>query len=414
MPKLTKRFVDSLKPVQEREVLVWDEIVKGFGLRIYPGGAKGYFVQYRAKGRTRRLALGRHGVLTADQARRLAQDALARVRAGADPAEDRRRAAQGSTVAELAERYLTEHARTKKKRSSAETDARNLRLHVLPRLGRRLAADVSRADLSALRHAMRATPGAANRVLALVSKMFSLAERWGLRPDGSNPARHIERFPERKMQRFLSARELARLGDVLTEMERSGTEPLETVAAVRILILTGARRGEILGLEWQHVDLDAACLRLPDSKEGGAKLIPLGTHAIGALARLPRRSRWVLPTVAGDGPVSLSKPWSRMRRRAGLDDVRLHDLRHSFASVGVAGGDSLFIVGSILGHKRASTTERYAHLSDDPRRAAMERIGARIVCLRFEGSVCAGHLASCRAGCTRLAMIACSSPGRRS
>jgi integrase len=154
--------------------------------------------------------------------------------------------------------------------------------------------------------------------------------------------------------------------------------PLEVIAAVRLLILTGARRGEILGLEWEHVDLDAACLRLSDSKEGGAKVIPLGAHALDVLARLPRRSSWVLPTAAGDGPVSLSKPWNRIRKRAGLEDVRLHDLRHSFASVGVAGGDSLFIVGSILGHKRASTTERYAHLSDDPRRAATERIGARI------------------------------------
>jgi integrase len=249
---------------------------------------------------------------------------------------------------------------------------------VLPKLGRRHVADVTRADLSSLHHAMCATPGAANRVLALVSKMFGLAERWGLRPDGSNPARHVERFPERKMERFLSAQELARLGDALAEMEQAGTEPLEVIAAVRLLILTGARRGEILGLEWEHVDFDAACLRLLDSKEGGAKVIPLGAHALDVLAQLPRRSRWVLPTAAAVGPVSLSKPWDRIRKRAGLEDVRLHDLRHSFASVGVAGGDSLFIVGSILGHKRASTTERYAHLSDDPRRAATERIGARI------------------------------------
>ncbi len=121
MPKLTKRFVDALKSAEEREVLVWDEIVKGFGLRLYPGGAKGYLVQYRAKGRTRRLALGRHGVLTPEQARRLAQDALARVRAGEDPAQDRRQAAHAPTIAALVERYLVEHARTKKKRSSAET-----------------------------------------------------------------------------------------------------------------------------------------------------------------------------------------------------------------------------------------------------------------------------------------------------
>ena len=377
MPKLTKRTVESARAAAEDTVL-WDDDLPGFGVRVYATGGRRYLVQYRHAGRSRRLSLGAHGVLTCEQARAMARDVLARALRGEDPAGMRREAAQAPTVAEIAARYMAEHARTKKKRSSADTDARNLEKHVLPALGRRRVADVARSDVARLHHAMRATPGAANRTLALLSKLFALCERWGLRADGSNPCRHVERYPERKMERFLSPAELARLGDTLAEIERTGAEPLAAVAAVRLLILTGARRGEILGLRWEHVDLEAGCLRLPDSKEGRPKVIPLGVHAQGVLGSLPRRSEWVLPTARADGPLSLSKVWARIRARAGLPDVRVHDLRHSFASVGVAGGDSLFIVGKILGHSHAATTERYAHLADDPVRAAAERIDARI------------------------------------
>lgn len=375
--KLTKRTVESAQAVGEDTVL-WDDDLPGFGVRVYATGGRRYLVQYRHAGRSRRLSLGAHGVLTCEQARAMARDALARALRGEDPAALRREAAKAPTVAEIAERYMAEHARTKKKLSSADTDARNLAKHVLPALGRRRVADVTRSDVARLHHAMRKTPGAANRILALLSKLFALCEKWGLRTDGSNPCRHVEKYPERKMERFLSPQELARLGDTLAEGERTGAEPPEAVAAVRLLILTGARRGEILGLRWQDVDLGAGCLRLADSKEGGAKRIPLGVHALSVLGSLSRRSEWALPTARGNGPLSLSKPWARIRRRAGLPDVRLHDLRHSFASVGVAGGDSLVVVGKILGHGSERMTARYAHLSDDPVRAAAERIDARI------------------------------------
>jgi integrase len=207
--------------------------------------------------------------------------------------------------------------------------------------------------------------------------MMNLAERWGLRPDASNPCRHVERYKERKRERFLSPAELARLGDALAEMERDGSETPSVVAAVRLLVFTGARRGEIVELRWEWVDFERACLRLPDSKTG-AKAIPLSAPALQVLARLERRSPWVLPTAAGDGPVSLSKPWERARRHAGLPGVRLHDLRHTFASILASSGTSLIVIGRVLGHTVPATTARYAHLSDDPVREAAEAAGARL------------------------------------
>ncbi len=378
MAKLTKRVVEGVRP-REKEVFVWDNELPGFGLRVFPSGRRAYLVQYRHRRRTRRLTLGTHGVLTPAEARRAAREVLGDVARGKDPAAARTASQQAPTMADLAQRYLSEHASTKKKASSVETDARNLRLHVLPRLGSRAAAEIDREEIARLHHAMRATPGAANRVLALLSKMFNLAERWGLRPNGSNPCRHVERYRERKCERFLSPAEIARLGDTLAQVEHGNAEPSPVVAAVRLLMLTGARRGEIVGLRWEQVDLERGYLRLPDSKSG-EKVIPLNAPARDVLARIERcGSPWVFPAARrGETPVSLSKPWGRIRARAGLTDVRIHDLRHTFASLGAGAGMGLPLIGRLLGHTQAATTQRYAHLADDPVRQASEVIGSRI------------------------------------
>ncbi len=224
---------------------------------------------------------------------------------------------------------------------------------------------------------MRDKPIQANRTLALLSKMFGLAERWGLRPPGSNPCRGIDRFPEKRRERFLSGGEIARLGAVLEE-----EEPHETfvVLAIRLLLLTGARRDEVLTLRWADVDFERSALRLPDSKTG-AKVIPLGPAALALLAMAPRLegNPYVIPgRRVGGRLVGLQRPWARIRERAGLGDVRLHDLRHSFASVGAAAGLGLPILGAILGHRNHATTARYAHLDDDPRRTAATRISDEI------------------------------------
>lgn len=377
--KLTKRLVDGLEADPQRDRIVWDTEVPGFGIRIKASGVRSYLVNYRnARGRSRRLTLGKHGVLTPEEARTLARGHLGDVARGADPAGTRAAERSGLSVAEFAERYLAEHARPKKKPSSVEGDVLLLNKHVLPALGRHSVVEVSRADIARLHHSMRATPGAANRVLGLLSKMFNLAEKWGIRPDGSNPCRHVERNPEHKMERFLSEAELARLGAALAEVEGQTEDRLPAIAALRLLALTGMRLGEVLTLRWEFLDEERGALRLPDSKSG-PRTFPLNAPALQLLLGLDRRGDWCFPGREPDTHLAtLRRTWLQVRAKAGLEDVRIHDLRHSFASVGAAAGMGLYTIGALLGHTQASTTQRYAHLSDDPLRRATDAIGARI------------------------------------
>jgi integrase len=375
--RLTKRVVDAAQAVGGERFL-WDPELPGFGVRVRTSGRRYYVIQYRSKGRTRRLTLGPHGALTPDQARRRAAGLLGAARNGADPAAEIRSRQKSITVGDLAQRYLAQHAELKKKPTSLRNDRLNLRLHVLRRLGPLPLGAVTREDVATLHHALRETPTAANRVLALLSKMFNLAERWGLRPDGSNPCRHVERFPERRRERFLSDEELARLGKVLRKAEQGGTESAPAVAAIWLLLFTGCRVSEILGLRWEDVDVERRCLRFPDSKTG-AKRIPLNRAALEVLAGLDRQSAWVIPGRDRDQPlVNLSKAWKRVRERAEIADFRLHDLRHTHGSTAAGAGLSLHLVGALLGHRQPATTARYAHLADDPVREASERVGTRL------------------------------------
>jgi integrase len=379
--KITKRLLDSLPTPAAGEVKVWDTELRGFLVRVRASGRRWFAVEWMRDRRTRRLSLGEFGALTVDQARDRAKKILGRVAHGEDPAAQRAEERAAPTVAELARRYLEEHAGPKKKRSSVEGDERLLRLYVLPALGRRRAAAVGLKDIADLHHSLRAKPVQANRVLALVSKMLYLAETWGLRALHSNPCPRIGRYREGKRERFLSGAELRRLGEALAAVEKDRSEDPGAVLAVRLLLLTGARRDEILGLRWQDVDLDTGTLNLPDSKTG-KKSIPLGPAAVELLAAAPRLegSAYVIPgRRRPDTPfVGIQRPWARIRARAGLGDVRLHDLRHSFASVGVAANLGLPVLGAILGHRHPATTARYAHLDDDPRRAAAARISNQI------------------------------------
>jgi len=369
MPKLTKRSVEGIQPA-DKDLVLWDSAVPGFGVRVWPSGRRVYIVQYRTReGQQRKRVLGPHGTLTVEQARMLARQWLVDVHQGNDPAAAYEAVRKAPTVAELAARYMEQHARVKKKPGSIRPDEYNLRCHVLPTLGTKKVAALTRADIAHVHHAMRATPGAANRILALLSKMLTLAEQWGLRPEGSNPVRHIQRYRERRFDRFLSAAELARLGEVLAEAERTQTEYASVIAAIRLLIFTGARLAEILELRWEQVDCDRACLRLPESKTG-AKIIHLSPPALEVLYGIARDASNPY-VIVGREPcthlVNLRKPWGRLRAKAGLIDVRIHDLRHSFASIGAALGFSLPIIGKMLRHSHAATTQRYAHLAADPR-----------------------------------------------
>ncbi len=373
--KLTKRAADSAK-LGERDLFLWDSVLPGFGLKVTPKGRRVFVLQYWVNGRARRVTLGLYGAeLTVDQARAKARNLRGQVAAGGDPAAERARVRAIPTLAEFAERYMAEHAAVKKKPRSYEGDALNLRLHVLPTLGRLRLDQVTRADVARFHAGMRDRPFQANRCLALLSMMFTLAEAWGVQPDGSNPTRHVQKYPERKVERYLSDAELARLGGALEDAANTGEHP-SVIAAIRLLIFTGCRRDEILKLRWEYVDFERGCLNLPESKTG-AKVVPLGAPALELLAKLPRNdgNPYVLPgKVPGKHFVGIQKAWERLRAQAGLSDVRLNDLRHTHASVGAAAGESLLVIGALLGHQQQATTQRYAHLSDDPVRAAAERI----------------------------------------
>ncbi len=378
--RLTKRAIDAAT-FEGGTDYRWDDALPGFGLRLYPSGKKSFAVAYRVKGRKRIMILGSYGALTLNQARDRAKRVLADALDGTDTAEARHAVFAASTVADLADRYLREHAIPKKKPSSVKSDTQLLTNHILPAFGARRVSEVTRPDVVALHTKVGTTaPGAANRVIAVVSKMFNLAEIWELRPDGSNPCRHVKRFKERKLDRYLSGAELATLGQVLTETEQAQTEHPSVIAAIRLLLFTGCRVGEILSLRWQDVDFDRHYLHLPDSKTG-RKTIYLNPPALSVLADLERveGNPYILPgRKVGHHFVSINDPWGRIRTIAGLEEVRLHDLRHTFASMGVAAGFSLPIIGKMLGHTQAVTTERYAHLAADPIRRAVDGVGGEI------------------------------------
>src|SRR6266581_1325756 len=360
--KITKRSVDALKPAADgAEAVLWDSELKGFGVRVQRGGTKSYVLHYRVgTGRAaplRKLTIGRHGSpWTPETARKEAKTLLGMIEDGADPAADKMARREAPTIAELAERFLAEHADTKRKGSTAAEYRRLLDKIILPALGKRKAADVTRADVTKLHHANRAAPYQANRVLAVLSKMFNLAEK--------------------KRERMLSPAELARLGDALAA--HSGSP--YAVAAVKLLVFTGARLGEVLGLKWEWIDFERGEARLPDSKTG-AKTLHLPPPALAVLAVLPRlddNPHVIAGAKVGAALVNLEKPWRAIRKAARLDDVRLHDLRHAFASVAASSGMGLPIIGKMLGHSQPATTARYAHLASDPVKAAATAVANKI------------------------------------
>lgn len=280
---------------------------------------------------------------------------------------------------------MSEHARIYCKPRTIERYAGILRLHILPRLGTTKVEDVTRADVEGLHRAVgKVGKGSANRTVQLLSVMLTKAEDWGLRPEGRNACRGIKRFPERSVERFLSPEERARLDDVITQaMEKTAGEPghvsHDCLVLFRLLSATGARKSEIIDLTWSMVDLDRKCLRLPDSKTG-QKVIPLSTPAADILAGLKRRGQLVVSTAKGKplNSRNVHRSWDTIRSRAGLGDVRLHDLRHSAASDALMAGVPLAAVGALLGHKSTRTTQRYAHISDDVLRQAVETMGRAI------------------------------------
>ena len=394
--KITKSVVDAAKPA-EKDGFVWDGELKGFGLKTTPKGRKVYVAQYRLPGQsTRRYTIGQHGSpWTPITARQEATRILGLVAAGVDPGEEKRLSKNDLTVNQLCDLYLIEGTRTKKP-STIAMDRSRIDAHVRPLIGKKRLKQLRRADISRFvtavangdtskdvktrhrgRSIVRGGQGVANRTLGMLGAIFEFAIEQSL--ISTNPARGVKKFKEGRPARFLSNAEMVRLGDALRKAESQGINSY-ALAAIRLLLLTGCRRNEILELKWEQVDFETGFLRLGDSKTG-AKAIPVGAPVLSLLSKLPRleRNPYVIPGKNKGGHlIGLQKTWSKVRQRAALDDVRLHDLRHSFASMGARSGESLLVIGKVLGHSTSSATTRYAHLSYDPVKDAARAISAEM------------------------------------
>ena len=366
--------------------------ISGFGVRVYPSGSKHYVVQTRAGGKAaKRVTVGRHGIVTAEEARRRAALAIARIKAGEEPAPEPVAVtlAESPTVCHLARVYLDEHVAVRCKPNTAAVYRLIVHKHLLPALGKTPALAVDHARVTELHHSLRATPVMANLVVGTLSRIWNAAENRGLVPEASNPCRLVVKNRERGRERFLSEEEFRRLGRLLAEAETRKGVSVHAVAAIRLLLLTGCRRNEILTMRWRDVDLEARELNLVDSKTG-ARTVPLSPEAVEVLLNIPRvdGNPYVIPgKIRGRHLRNLNGPWNLIRRRAGIEDMRLHDCRHSFASRALALGEGLPMIGRLLGHARVETTARYAHLARDSVRESAIRISDSIAADILKGYV---------------------------
>ena len=425
MPRLstlrfTQRSIAAL-PVQDKEYFVWDSDLRGFGVRVYPNGGKRYVARAKHAGQSRRCQIGQFGTIPFEEAKKLARKAISDLVDGDNPNAEKKSERLSPTVKELSGRFLEEYVPSHCKRRTQVEYKHALNKYIIPAIGSVKVLKLNRDDVAELHHAMKDTPYQANRTLGVLSKMMNQAEAWGLRPDRSNPCYHIKKYKEHKRDRFLSPEELICLRKALDDEEEMAPS---AVAAFRLLIFTGARLSEIQTLKWAYIQGDRAFL--PESKTG-AKILYLNEAALDVLGSVQRidGNPYVI-TGKEDGAylTDLQKPWRRVRKQAsvvywrdcgdertrdfiqklrggygilptwqecqraaedaglalptGLADVRIHDLRHTFASGGVMMGESLPMVGKLLGHTQAQTTARYAHLADDPVRSATQRIGAML------------------------------------
>ncbi|MCZ0955267.1 MAG: tyrosine-type recombinase/integrase [Rhodospirillaceae bacterium] len=371
---LNHRSVEALKVT--RDTIVWDRRLAGFGVRAYPSGTRVYIAQARGPRGVKRVRLGRHGWLEAREARKAAALAIAKIVAGEEPPGHGMHGRGGPTVAQAAEKYLTEYVAVQCKHATYKRSESVIRLYILPALGRMPMTAVRPADALALHHRLAPTPMQANIVVITLSQVYRKAQLWGLVPPGTNPCSQVKLYRRRRRERFLTGVEIERLGKVLDEEQANGRTSAPAIEAIRLLILTGCRKNEILSLRWGDVNLDARELRLRDTKTG-PRFVALSPAAVQRFKGLygSTGSEWVIPgRKPGTHLKKLGSVWRRLRVRADLADVRLHDLRHSFASTALALGEPLPMIAKLLGHRRIESTARYAHLARGAVREAAERV----------------------------------------
>ena len=381
--KLTKRTVDALA-ADGRDAVFWDRDLKGFGIRVYASGRKVFVVQTRGPLGPKRVTLGRYGELVPDEARKRAAEVIDRIKRGLEPFPAP--AEPELTVAGLAERYMEGHVKVNCGEKTRASYRYMIEGHILPELGELPISKVDRSRVAKFHYGLRETPQAANLSVKILSRMFNMAETWELVPPGRNPCRAVRRYKEIRRERFLAPDEYRELGRVLKKAEAGGSVRPSAIAALRLLMLTGCRKNEIVQLKWDDVDRVARELRLSDAKTG-PRAVPLTPAVEAVLDRIPRDgdSPWVIAGKKKDAHlVNVDAVWKRLRAEAGLKDVRIHDLRHSWASRALAVGESLSMIGKLMGHGQVATTARYAHLARDTEKASAVKVGGSIGADIFE------------------------------
>jgi integrase len=376
MIKITKRFVESLE-ANGKDTDYFDDTLQGFGVRARTSGRKVYFVRHRTRLAQRRVTIGLHGPWTTEAARVEAQRLLGEFAAGNDPAAEKAKEKALATIAELGERFIAHYIPHHLKTSTQGEYTRAINLFITPQIGKLKIVEVLRSDVATFHHSMRKIPYQANRVIGVLSVMLAQAELWGLRPEGYNPCRGIKKFKEEKRERFLSPHELKKLGEALEAIQCKSPY---VAHFFRLLVLTGCRLGEIQTLKWDYVDFESSILRLPDSKTG-RKTIYLGASAVEELKRIPKvagNPYVICGSIEGHYLADVQGRWELLRRVASIEDVRIHDLRHTFASRAVALGQGLPTIGKLLGHTQTQTTARYAHLASDHSLAAADQVSKNL------------------------------------
>jgi integrase len=376
-------------PIDGHDRIVFEARTEGFGVRVTPAGTKIFIAQARVGGRPRRIAVGRHPDVSVATARADARVVLEALRAGRDPkAEQAARAreleAGQMTVAALAMRWLAEHVELKLKPRTAADYRLLVEQRIDPELGHLVISKVTKDHVLKFHAGMSKTPRRANYAVSTFRSLMSFAEDVGLRPPMSNPARKIKMYREGRRERFLSEPEIAKAAEAIALCEREGVIGPHAAAGLRLALLTGARSGEVTAIKWTDIDRQRRQIRLADDgdepgRKSGARTIYLNDAAIEVLNGVPRLEPFVIAGAkAGQPYKNLSRAWEIVRAKAGLDDVRLHDLRHSFASLAASKGHSLLMIGKLLGHRVPSTTQRYAHLTRDAASAVADELGGAI------------------------------------
>lgn len=376
MPKLNETFVKKIKPPTTNHKIHYDSEIPGFGIRATKSGTKSFILNYHINKRERRFTIGKFPSWTAVAAREKAKDLRRQVDQGIDPLEERIERREAPTVADLWLEYQRVHlprlaSRSQKDQQSMWTS------YILPEFAAVAVRDLSSRQTDRL-HAnitMKA-PTRANRVLEVFRTALNLGIRWGWIE--KNPADGFPRNAEHSRERYLSPEEYELVFSALDKMPNQ-----KAANAIRLIILTGARRGEVLGLEWKDVDLGLGIWNRPPhkSKDRKAKRIPFSKEALILLNSMHDSSKdnFLFPTTNGTPMPDLNRPWRWLRSETGLADIRIHDLRHSFASVLVSSGKTLETIGKLLGHSQYQTTMRYAHLMDDPLREAADSFSTQAV-----------------------------------